>query len=492
MPPSSLHTVPPSVLPTPAAAPRRAVLVGFPNTPIGRDAAAWLQASNDFSLDDLRRFYSAHYSQSLLDKRSAEERADEVLRHRVHGRRTLFQVEHATYTEMSALIYVDVVGRFLRLRMRCEPNPPFLLVDSKADYVPSPPDLLEHRTLDPSEVAARLDVYVDKLVAHDLFSGSIAVARSGVILYARACGLANKSFGVPNRLDTKFNLGSMNKMFTSIAIGQLVQAGKLAYTDIIGSYISDYPNQDAARKVTIHQLLTHTSGLGDYFTDEYDRTPKDRLRSVKDYFPLFASKPLEFEPGTRFSYSNAGFMVLGAIIERVSGEDYFEYVRRHIYAPAGMNDTDAYEMDRVVPNLAIGYVSQSPAGAYDPSRSWNNLYLHVIKGGPAGGGFSTAPDLIRFATALTSHTLLDAAHTDIVLAPKVDPEWGNDELYAYGFGVRRTNGVVSVGHSGGFAGVNATLHILPRTGYAIAAMSNYDPPGAQFVAEEALELVARQ
>ena len=137
----------------------------------------------------------------------------------------------------------------------------------------------------------------------------------------------------------------MNKMFTSVAIAQLVAQGKMAYTDTLAKLVPDYPNQDVAKRITIHQLLTHSSGLGDYFTDVYQRTAKNTLRAVRDYFPLFVDKPLLFEPGTRFSYSNAGFMVLGAVVEKLSGQDYFTYVREHVYAPAGMKDTDAYEMD---------------------------------------------------------------------------------------------------------------------------------------------------
>ena len=174
---------------------------------------------------------------------------------------------------------------------------------------------------------------------------------------------------IPNRLDTKFNLGSMNKMFTAVCIAQLVEQGKLAYDDKIDKYLSDYPNSDAARKVTIHHLLTHTSGLGDFFNDKW-RAKQFRVKKVREYFPFFAEEKLKFEPGSKWSYSNAGFMVLGAIVEQVAGQDYFEYVREHVYKPAGMVNTDAFELDHDVPNLAIGYTQTGTTRAVStPKRS---------------------------------------------------------------------------------------------------------------------------
>src|SRR4029079_16154267 len=130
-------------------------------------------------------------------------------------------------------------------------------------------------------------------------------------------GYADRESKTPNNLETRFRLGSMNKMFTSVSIAQLVQAGKLKYTDTVADVLPDYPNKEVARKITVHQLLTHTSGLGDIFGPEFQRT-KDSLHDLKDYLPLFVNQPLRFEPGKDWSYSNAGFIVLGLIIEHVS------------------------------------------------------------------------------------------------------------------------------------------------------------------------------
>jgi CubicO group peptidase (beta-lactamase class C family) len=304
--------------------------------------------------------------------------------------------------------------------------------------------------------------------------------------------LASRAFQAPNRLDTKFNLGSMNKMFTAVAVAQLAQQGKLAFDDPLIKHLPDYPNQEIAKKITIHQLLTHTSGLGDYFTDKFMETSKDRFRTIKDFFPLFVDKPLTGEPGKAFRYSNAGFMVLGAVVERVSGENYFDYVRNHVYKPAGMINTDAYEMDRDTPNLAIGYTQGHlpDTGAAEGLR--NNLFLHVVKGGPAGGGFSTVEDLLRFDIALRTGKLLDKKHADLVLTGKVSPGRRGNAKYAYGFSDEKYRDTRIVGHGGGFPGINSQLDIYLDKGYTVAVMSNYDPPAAQRIADKAKVLITQE
>jgi CubicO group peptidase (beta-lactamase class C family) len=281
----------------------------------------------------------------------------------------------------------------------------------------------------------------------------------------------------------------MNKMFTAVSIAQLVEAGNLAYSDTLAKAWPEYPNRAVAEKITIHQLLTHTSGLGNYFSEEYARTAKDRLRAVKDFLPLFADKPLAFEPGSRFQYSNAGFMVLGGVVQHVSGQDYFDYVREHVYSPAGMKDTDAFEMDHDTPNLAVGYTPERVGGegAVVPGLFRNNLYLHVVKGGPAGGGFSTVGDLLRFADALVHGKLVSPAQ----VATLTSSRGGPNPDYAYGFGVETFEGRRMLGHNGGFAGINAHLAVFPDANLAIAAMANIDPPAAERIGRRARELFVR-
>jgi CubicO group peptidase (beta-lactamase class C family) len=354
------------------------------------------------------------------------------------------------------------------------------------------PPKAEQGKLSDREIVQQAEAYADKLTEEGRFSGAVLVAKDGKPLFQKAYGLASRAFNVPNKVDTKFNLGSMNKMFTAVAVAQLAQQGKLNSSDPLIKHLPDYPNKEVAEQVTLHHLLTHTSGIGDYFNEKYMAASKDRFRAIHDYFPLFVDKPLSFEPGKRFRYSNAGFMVLGAVVEKVSGQDYFDYVREHIYRQAGMVNTDAYEMDRDTPNLAIGYTRglPGPAGAPAPAAGLkNNLFLHVVKGGPAGGGFSTVEDLLRFDVALRGHHLLDQKHTDLILTGKVAT--GRRGEYGYGFFVEKLPGTRVVGHGGGFPGINSALEMYLDNGWTVAVMSNYDPPAAQRIADKLRELIAR-
>jgi D-alanyl-D-alanine carboxypeptidase len=332
----------------------------------------------------------------------------------------------------------------------------------------------------------------EQLAAQDRFSGTILVVKRDRVLVSAAVGQANKAFAAPNRLDTKFNLGSMNKMFTAVSVGQLVEKGKLSFTDSLAKALPDYPNRAFAARVTIHQLLTHTSGIGgDVFMPEV-LEHRERFRRPADFLPLFSAEPAQFPPGERFMYANAGFVVLGAVVERLSGETYFDYVQNHVLAPAGMRDTVWPEIDEVVPNLAVGY----HVGDDDPfalARRTNVMTL-PFKGGPAGGGYSTAPDLRAFAAALRGHKLLSASMTDTVTSAKVDlpPPWPKGLRYGYGFSTRVVRGKEVRGNGGGSAGVNSELIIFWDGSYTVAIAGNYDPPAATEFADEIIEFLAAQ
>lgn len=330
------------------------------------------------------------------------------------------------------------------------------------------------QALDEGRLVEEIRSFVQERADQGAFSGAVLVARDGATIFEAAHGYASLDYEVPNRIDTKFNLGSMNKMFTAVAVAQLAAEGRLSFENRIIDHLPDYPNAEVARKVTIRHLLTHTSGLGSYWTEEYERTSKDRFRAVADYLPLFADQPLRFEPGSEWFYSNAGFMVLGLIIERVSGQDYFEYVREHIYEPAGMTATDAYEVDGVIPNVAVGYTRDGAK----PGELKNNLFLHVVKGGPAGGGYSTVRDLLSFSRALWSHRLLSPEMTAEVTEAKVGTGTPG-QSYGFGFLSIVENGHRLVGHSGGFSGINSYLDMYVDLGYTVAVLSNRDMGAAE-------------
>jgi CubicO group peptidase (beta-lactamase class C family) len=304
-----------------------------------------------------------------------------------------------------------------------------------------------------AEVVAALGKDLAAKAATDAFSGVVVLAKEGKPIFRQAYGFADLGLKVPNNPETRFNLGSINKVFTRLSIEQLVLAGKVSLDDTIGKWLPDYPNKDAAAKVTVRQLRDMRSGLGDIFTEEFDQGAKDRLLKVRDFFALFANKPLLFEPGTRQQYSNAGYVVLGAIVEAASGQDYYEYVREHIYKPAGMTSTDSWELDVPVPNRAVGYTLNGPRGPAPGGGRRNNLFSSFFKGSPAGGGYSTVDDLLRFDTALRSGVLFKDG--------------------------RR---IVGIGAAGGTPGCNALLEQMPQ-GYTLIVLSNYDPPSAEKVGQ---------
>ena len=331
-----------------------------------------------------------------------------------------------------------------------------------------------------SNPAKELQSYFDSLASENKLSGVLLVTKNGVTLASKAAGIANKATGAVIDANTKFNLGSMNKMFTAVAVAQLAQAGKLSFTDTVGKHLPDYPNKEVAEKVTIHHLLTHTSGMGSYWGEKF-AAQRDKLVTVAAHLPLFASEPLSFPPGEKFQYSNSGFMLLGAIIEKVSGQDYYSYVQEHIYKAAGMDDTGFYEPGKEIPNLAIGYTKMSSQGQ-PQEEIRDNTSLREIKGGPAGGGFSTAPDLVKFHQALFGYKLLDKTHTELVTTGKVDGPRGMGK-YAYGFGENNAGGKHSVGHNGGAPGIAANFEMFPELGYTAVALMNSDPPAVLPVAK---------
>jgi CubicO group peptidase (beta-lactamase class C family) len=330
-----------------------------------------------------------------------------------------------------------------------------------------------------------IDAFLDRLARADAFSGTVLVARNGKVLYTAARGVADRNNDVPVRLETKFNLGSMNKMFTAVTVASLVEDGTLRFDDPVSKYLGGkgWTSADLS-PVTIAHLLTHTSGLGSYFNEEYQRTARQRLRRVDDYKPLVAGETLAFAPGTKWQYSNTGFLLAGAVIEAATGRDYFDVVRERVYGKAGMTGSDCYDIDLVVPHLAIGYSRERGPGG---PRWRANTFEHVIRGGPAGGGYSTAQDLFAFAEALRRGTLVSAASRDQLWSAK--PALQSPE-YGYGFGTSTGPLGRVVGHSGGFPGISSVLDIYPESGWTIVVLSNVDR-GAQPVQQRIGRTLAR-
>jgi CubicO group peptidase (beta-lactamase class C family) len=225
--------------------------------------------------------------------------------------------------------------------------------------------------------------------------------------------------------------------------------------------------------------------MGTYFNAEFMKR-RASLKTLADYLPLFVNNPLDFEPGAKVQYSNSGYVVLGLIIERVTKQSYFDYVRQHIFEPAGMKNTDSYELEQKVPNLAIGYTNMGLTGRPEAGPRKDSTPHLPGRGNSAGGGYSTLDDMLKFGQALIGHKLLSPQYTDIVLANQMPP---GQSPAGYGFFSVEVNGTRAIGNSGGGPGINSTFTVYPELGYTVVIMSNYDPPSASEVTSKFRELV---
>ena len=335
-----------------------------------------------------------------------------------------------------------------------------------------PPGVTPPPRLRPAALAAATRGHLEVAAKENRFSGAVLIARRGVPFLEAAYGLADRDAKTPNSTRTQFRFGSMGKMFTAVSIMQLAQAGKLDLTAPIGRYLKDYPNADIATKVTIDNLFTHTGDTGDIFTPEFFARRLE-LRDPKDYVALFGSRPPRFAPGARTEYSNYGFILLGRIVEAVSGQSYDDYIASHIFAPARMTATGNQPETMHPPGLAVGYTDQKGQLVPDvDTLPW--------RGTAAGGGYSTVGDLARFADALMADRLLDAAHTKLLTTGGFTGLDG--KLPRYDFGAQAENGRRYFGHNGGAPGMNGELRIFPaelgHAAYTIVVLANRDPPAA--------------
>ena len=329
-----------------------------------------------------------------------------------------------------------------------------------------------NRVSPPSTFEAALRARLEASTAANTFAGAVLIVRDGQTVFEGAYGLADRGQGVPNSLGTKFRVGSMSKMLTAVAVLQLVQAGAVRLDATLGTYLPDYPNADMASKVTIHHLLTHTGGTGDIFGPDFTANRLD-LREADDYLRLYGTRSLLFQPGSLWEYSNYGFMLLGAVVEKVSGMRYDDYLAAHVLGPAGMTDAGAVPEEILVPGRSVGYMWQG-------GTLVSNAPTLPYRGTPAGGWYATVRDFERFAAALREHRLLDPAHTALLLDGKV--AMGQSIVkYAYGFIDRVQGGRRLVGHGGGAPGMSGELSFEPGGGYTVVVLSNLSPPAATLI-----------
>lgn len=451
-------------------------------TTTGERVIAYLAAFNSGDPAMMRAFMESNLSADGKATRPVEVRVE-----RYQG--MLQQIKSITLQRVVSVADEAVVlyatngqAEWMQLNFEFEPAAPHYMAGLGIELMEEPPGNEVTTPLTQTEALAAISHLVDSLSDSDLFSGNVLIAHNDQPILTKSVGLADIGLAAPNKAETKFNLGSINKIFTKTAIAQLLQSNKVRLDAPIGTYLIDYPNKDVSAKVTVRQLIEMTSGIDDFFGPEFNAASKETFRSNADFIPLFADKPLLFEPGTDRRYSNGGYILLGAIVEAVTGQTYYQYVREHIFRSSGMENSESYSLDEIVPNLARGYTYRDGRGEETGQRR-SNIYTLPARGSAAGGGYSTAGDLLRFTSALRTGKLLDGRHTVWMFSGDLPDQEPADLAAAIRHG--------GLGIAGGSPGVNAAVETDNSSGYTAIILSNYDPPSAENLAGQIRRIIKR-
>ncbi|MFI6498110.1 serine hydrolase domain-containing protein [Nonomuraea typhae] len=353
------------------------------------------------------------------------------------------------------------------------------------------------------------DRFLAELAGDDAFSGTVLLAHRGRTVLARSYGMADKEKKVPNRIGTIYNLASASKPFTALAIVRLAQERKIRFHEKLGAYLDGLPGEIAGA-VTVHHLLTHTGGMGDPSRPGETPPPQKIFTSVAeqqaDLRRRMREQRLEFTPGTKHAYSSMGMEVLGELVAKASGKSFWDYVRDHVFVPAGMTRSGYFTRPQWLSDerIAHPYMYQSDGSRVDAVR---NLDKGAVLGGApgsnaaraflgngGGGGFSTAPDLVRFAKALRGGKLLSGPYTELFLNGKVpvpprpqggDPDPALQEAFqGYGVTAPVYDGQRLIGHGGGIGGGNTNWSIYLDTDWIGIILCNYDLDIQQIIARE--------
>lgn len=436
-----------------------------PDSPRGRMAGALASVIEAGDEASVRKFFAETVAPEFRDAFPMEEHVKVFGQlHRALGEFELAGLMPTGPNGARLTLRAKNTGETYRIDYAVEAAPPHRLASMRWEKGATEPPLA-------FDSFGELDAALRKAADEDRFSGVVFAARANQPVFLKPYGLAERDARTPVREDTLFNVGSINKMFTSVAVLRLAQEGKLALDDALGKHLKGFPT-GVADKVTIRQLLQHRSGMGDYLTHPKFREDPRRFARVSDYLDIARTTPLAFEPGTQQSYSNTGFVVLGAIIEAVTGRSYYDVVADYVYKPAGMKSSGSFDRTSGVKNMAVGYTERA-RGAAAPGGGARLVPVtdrQSAKGSPAGGGFSTAEDLWRFVNALLDGKLLDRRHTDLLLNRFSPPA-----------GEAKRGGVIVFG--GGSDGVNASIAADLETRDMVIVLANRDEPVAESVGE---------
>ncbi|MGM7683223.1 serine hydrolase domain-containing protein [Cytobacillus sp. Hm23] len=323
-----------------------------------------------------------------------------------------------------------------------------------------------------------INIVISEVVKDTTFSGVIFLKDDKNNIFEESHGYANRSEEIANTVKTRFGIASGCKLFTSIAICQLVEKGLISFNTRLNKCLEiEFPHFDEA--VTIHHLLTHSSGVPDYYNEEiiedYEDLWKDRpmyvMNTLNSFLPMFQKEKMMFTPGERFHYNNTGFILLGLIVEQQTGLSFTKYVEQNIFQPCGMRDSGYFSLDRLPKNTAIGYIDNDEEGTWR-----TNTYAIPIKGGADGGVFITAPDMMRFWKGLFSYELLSEECTNELLTPHIHED--GDDYYGYGIWIKKKNNRIYKYHVMGYdPGLSFHSSFYPDSGVTMVITSNNESGG---------------
>lgn len=447
----------------PTAFPAKAIAV--PSTPAGKVLARYLEALNAGEKAKLEAFIKAHRP----DRPGA---LDIMLDLRWNtGGFDLWSVESSQALNIQAVLRErEGNGSYNRMSVTVGEGDPAVITAISLVRIPAPTGAPVAVRLAERDAVAAWSAEIDKAASNGKFSGVWWWAKNGRVIASGARGKADREKGIDNSLNTRFRIGSMNKMFTAVATLQLVEHGKLSLDDTVGKILPDYPNANVASKVKIRHLLSHTGGTGDIFGPEFE-THRLELKTLQDYVKLYGRRDLRFEPGAKWEYSNYGFLLLGALIEKVTGQSYYDFVAENIFKIAGMTDSGSEPESVEVANRSKGYMrDQLEMLSNEPTLPW--------RGTSAGGGYTTAGDLMKFAEALMSNKLLRAE----TLAEATRPQF-NTGAYGFGFQLGPPDESRTYGHGGAAPGMNGILRVYPESGQSVIVLCNLDSPSASRIGD---------